>query len=52
MKANLREIKKKRHYSEFFKKELVILFESELINAWLTVNLYDEMGGVIHSHSS
>jgi len=40
MKANLRKIKKHRHYSENFKKELVALFESGKFSVLQLEKLY------------
>jgi transposase-like protein len=40
MKANLRKIKKKRHYSDDFKKELVRIFESGEYSILQLKNLY------------
>lgn len=40
MKANLRKIKKYRHYSEDFKKELVTLFESGKFSVLQLETLY------------
>jgi len=48
MKANLRKIKKKRQYSDEFKKELVTLFESGENSVLELQKLYDVNTVVIY----
>jgi len=48
MKANLRKIKKKRQYSDEFKKELVTLFESAENSVLELQKLYDVNTVVIY----
>lgn len=49
MRANLREIRKRRYYSEEFKKELVSLFESGKFSVLQLEKLYGVPGKSIYS---